>query len=159
MANALNMDLADCVVVLGREHFPANEPKWNEEHTRTVLVRGGVGSKGAVRGSWMWVTDENGEAFRAHGWMVRRLVRQPVPQNHATYAVSVMDADGVQTLEIVATSPLAASYRVMHDLGWMQLSHTACEKHGDLFVEAEGARFVLTASPRPVAPLGPESSR
>ena len=145
MANSLNVDLADCVVVLGREHFPADDRRWDAERARTVLVRGGVGAKASVRGSWMWVTDENGAAFRAHGWMVRRLVRRHEPQVRTSYDVAVMGAQGVDSFEVVATSALAASHRVLHDLGWMQTGHAPRESHGDMCVEVNGAQFVVSA--------------
>jgi hypothetical protein len=146
MANSLNMDLKHCIVVLKRAQYPAADSKWDDEETRSVFVTGGFGAAPDSSGDAMFVRDSDGVVFCVAGWMVERFVRcVPEGETGIAYVVSVLCNDGIQTRDVVANSPLAASYRVMNDLGWMKLPHSTRVIDGDsLLVEVEGGEVVLS---------------
>lgn len=93
----------------------------------------------------MYVRGNDGKVFRAEGHMVQKFIRRvPEDETGIAYVVTVMSPSGVETHEVVANSPTAANYKVMDELGWLQLPHRADESHDDILVQVDGAEIVLS---------------
>jgi hypothetical protein len=145
MANSLNRSLTNCLVILGREHYPS-DPKWDGEANRTVFVSGGFGANADTSGSALFVRDGDGKSWRAEGYMVERFVREvPVDEREITYIVNVMSEHGVASHEVKATTPLAAVLDILKTLGWSDLPYRLSDQHDDLLIEVKGAEYVLSA--------------
>jgi hypothetical protein len=145
MANSLNKDLNNCLVVLGRAHYPANEPEWENEENRTVLVYGGFGASPEAMGGALFVRDNKGNTWRAEGHMVERLIREvPVNEQAITYIVTVMTPDGVETHEVSAITPTSATREVLELRGWGSLPHRIGDSADDILIEIDGSSYILS---------------
>jgi len=144
MANSLDRDLEHCEVVLGREHFPAAEGKWDDEKNRTVFVTGGFGASASSNGNALFVRGTDGVVFRAEGWMVERFVRQvPEDERQILYVVTVMSTEGVESYEMWSMTPTGAVSSVLQVRGWDGINYRMGEEHDDALITVEGVDYVL----------------
>ena len=123
MANSLNRNLTDCLVVLGREHYPS-DPKWDGEASRTVFVTGGFGANADTGGNALYVRDSDSKSWRAEGYMVERFVREvPEDEREIPYIVTVMSEQGVECYEVKAKARIVAVLHILKTLGWSDLPY------------------------------------
>ena len=145
MANSLNRNLTDCLVVLGREHYPS-DPKWDGEASRTVFVTGGFGANASTSGSALFVRDSDGRTWRAEGYMVERFIREvPEDERAVPYIVAVMSEQGAESYEVMVNTPIAAVLHILKTLGWSDLPYRLSDQHDDLLIDVRGAEHVLSA--------------
>ena len=144
MANSLNRNLTDCLVVLGREHYPS-DPKWNDEASRTVFVTGGFGANADTGGNALYVRDRDGKSWRAEGYMVERFIREvPKDERAVPYTVTVMSANGVESHEATARTPIAAVLSLLTRFGWDGLPYRLSDEHDDALITVEGVDYILS---------------
>jgi len=145
MANSLNRNLTDCLVVLGREHYPS-DPKWDGEASRTVFVTGGFGANTDTSGNALFVRDRDGKSWRAEGYMVERFVREvPEDERKIAYIVTVMSEQGVESYEVMVKTPIAAVLHILKTLRWSDLPYRLSDQHDDLLIVVKGVEHVLSA--------------
>jgi hypothetical protein len=144
MANSLNRNLTDCLVVLGREHYPT-DPKWNDEASRTVFVSGGFGANADTSGNALYVRDRDGKSWRAEGYMVERFIREvPEDERQLLYVVTVMSTEGVESYEMWSKTPTGAVRSVIQVRGWDGIGYRMGEEHDDALITVEGVDYVVS---------------
>jgi len=144
MANSLNRNLTDCLVVLGREHYPSNR-KWDDEANRTVFVTGGFGANADTNGNALYVRDRDGKTWRAEGYMVERFVREvPEDEQAVPYVVTVMSEQGVESYEVMVNTPIAAVLHILKTFGWSDLPYRLSDQRDDLLINVKGVEYVLS---------------
>jgi len=146
MANSLNRELKGCEVVIAREYYKdADDPKWDDEQNRTVLVTGGFGSHASTNGSTLFVRDRWGKSWGAKGYQVERFVREvPEEERHIRFIVNVMSPEGVQSYEVMAETSTTATNKIINDLGWGSLPHRIDPSHDDTLIEIEGVEYIVS---------------
>jgi len=145
MANSLDKNLLNAEVVLGRNNYPADEPQWDDEQNRTVLVTGGFGSSAESNGNALFVRGRDGVSFRAEGWMVERYIRLvPEDERQLLYVVTVMSTEGVETHEIWSKTPTGAVQSVIQVRGWDGIGYRMSEDHDDALITVEGVDYIIS---------------
>jgi|SRR5450756_1432423 len=144
MANSLNRDINNCVVVLKREYYPDDEPQWDDEDNRTVFVTGGFGADPKTGGNALFVRGNEGTSWRAEGYMVERLVREvPEDEREIIYIVTVMSVNGVETHEVSATTTLRAVSKTLELKGWGSFPQKMGVDHDDAMMEVDGVDYII----------------
>ena len=143
MANSLNRELEGCEVILRRSDYP-DDPTWNEEANRTVLVVGGFGASAKSNGNALFVRDRWGKSWRAEGYMVEWLVREvPADERDITYIVTVMSDEGLESFEVEALTTSIANNKVIEMKGWKFLPRRI-GNHDDTFVNVDGVEYAVS---------------
>lgn len=143
MANSLNRDIEFCEVILGREHYP-DDPKWNDEMNRTVLVTGGFGCHPTTNGGALFVRDRWGKSWRAEGHQVAQFIREvPEDQRGIPFIVNVMSESGVETYEVIAVTDTSATHQVLANKGWEHLPRRIGMEHDDTLIEVDGVEYAI----------------
>jgi len=151
MANSLNRDLNNCLVVLGREHYP-DDPKWDDEENRTVLTTGGFGCNASTMGGAIFVRDRWGKSWRAEGHQVERCIREvPEDERAIPFIVNVMSPAGVETYEVTAVTDTNATHQVLAIKGWENLPRSIGMTHDDTLIEVDGVEYAIAPKAKGVS--------
>ena len=144
MANSLDKDLNNCLVILGRKYYPEGEPQWDDEENRTVFVTGGFGANPKTNGNALFVRGNDGKSFRAEGYMVEKFVREvPEDEREIAYIVTVMSVNGVETHEVSAINTIRAISKTLELKGWGSFPQKMGDDHDDAMMEVDGVDYII----------------